>query len=69
MSNEYFKIDLAGYVPLEVILVKPDDFLKVRETLTRIGVAYVKIRFCINLAIFYTNKENTISFILKSSLP
>lgn len=39
MSNEYFKIDLVGYAPLEVILVKPDDFLKVRETLTRIGVA------------------------------
>lgn len=39
MSNEYFKINLAGYNPLEVILVQPDDFLKVRETLTRIGVA------------------------------
>jgi hypothetical protein len=39
MSNEYFKIDLVGYAPLEVLLVKPDDFLKVRETLTRIGVA------------------------------
>lgn len=39
MSNEYFKIDLAGYSPLEVTLVQPDDFLKVRETLTRIGVA------------------------------
>lgn len=39
MSNEFFKIDLNGYVPLEVVLVQPDDFLKVRETLTRIGVA------------------------------
>ena len=39
MSNEYFKIDYPGYVPLEVTLVQPDDFLKVRETLTRIGVA------------------------------
>lgn len=39
MSNEYFKIDFPGYMPLEVILVQPDDFLKVRETLTRIGVA------------------------------
>ena len=39
MSNEYFKIDLTGYAPLEVTLVQPDDFLKVRETLTRIGVA------------------------------
>ena len=39
MSNEYFKIDLPGYAPLEVLLVQPDNFLKVRETLTRIGVA------------------------------
>lgn len=39
MSNEYFKIDFPGYMPLEVALVQPDDFLKVRETLTRIGVA------------------------------
>ena len=39
MSNEYSKIDLPGYAPLEVLLIQPDDFLKVRETLTRIGVA------------------------------
>lgn len=39
MSNEFFKIDFPGYTPLEVTLVQADDFLKVRETLTRIGVA------------------------------
>lgn len=39
MSNEYFKINLPGYMPLEVVLDQPDDFLKIRETLTRIGVA------------------------------
>lgn len=39
MSNEYFKIDAPGYMPLEVTLEQPDDFLKIRETLTRIGVA------------------------------
>lgn len=39
MSNDFFRIDMPGYEPLEVALVKPDDFLKVRETLTRIGVA------------------------------
>jgi hypothetical protein len=39
MTNEFFNIDIQGYVPLEVILVEPDDFLKVRETLSRIGVA------------------------------
>lgn len=39
MADDVFKIDFPGYSPLEVTLVKPDDFLKVRETLTRIGVA------------------------------
>lgn len=39
MSHEFFKIDYPGYEPLEIELVEPDDFLKVRETLTRIGVA------------------------------
>lgn len=39
MSYEFFKIDYPGYIPLEVQLIEPDDFLKVRETLTRIGVA------------------------------
>jgi len=37
--DDVFKIDFPGYTPLEVTLVHPDDFLKVRETLTRIGVA------------------------------
>jgi hypothetical protein len=32
-------VDVIGYAPCEVTLVKPDDFLKVRETLTRIGIA------------------------------
>lgn len=44
MTDEFFNIDIAGYVPLEVKLVEPDDFLKVRETLTRIGVASRKDR-------------------------
>jgi hypothetical protein len=39
MSNEFFRVNLPGYNPLEVTLAQPDDFLKVRETLTRIGVA------------------------------
>jgi hypothetical protein len=44
MADEFFKIDFPGYSPLEVNLVQPDDFLKVRETLTRIGVASRKDR-------------------------
>ena len=39
MSHDFFRIDVPNYKPLEVTLVQPDDFLKVRETLTRIGVA------------------------------
>jgi len=39
MSTDIIHINYPGYIPLEVILSEPDDFLKVRETLTRIGVA------------------------------
>ena len=39
---------------LEVQLKEPDDFLKVRETLTRIGVASRKDY--LNHVIFYINK-------------
>jgi hypothetical protein len=39
MTNDFFNIDFEGYNPLEIKLVEPDDFLKIRETLTRIGVA------------------------------
>ncbi len=39
MGTDLITIDFPGYNPLEVILSEPDDFLKVRETLTRIGVA------------------------------
>ena len=39
MISDFFNIDIEGYVPLEIKLVEPDDFLKIRETLTRISVA------------------------------
>ena len=39
MADDVFHINFPGYKPLEIILKEPDDFLKVRETLTRIGVA------------------------------
>ena len=41
---------------VEVVLGEPDDFLKVRETLTRIGVASRRKKRYINPVIFYTNK-------------
>jgi hypothetical protein len=40
MTTDFFNLNLPfEYSPLEVKLSQPDDFLKVRETLTRIGVA------------------------------
>ena len=40
MNNDnFFDIDFPGYKPMEILLSQPDDFLKVRETLSRIGVA------------------------------
>ena len=42
MKHEFFNIDIEGYYPLEVTLNQSDDFLKIRETLSRIGVASSK---------------------------
>ena len=54
---------------VEVVLNEPDDFLKVRETLTRIGVAHQeKKRKSISLVIFFTSKVDIIWFILKNYL-
>ena len=53
---------------IEIILNEPDDFLKVRETLTRIGVASRKEKSYISLVTFYINKADTISFISKNYL-
>ena len=39
MSEDFFDIDYPSYAPLEIKLKKDDDFLKIRETLSRIGVA------------------------------
>lgn len=39
MSTELKKYGGAVEAMLEVMLLEPDDFLKVRETLTRIGIA------------------------------
>lgn len=41
MTHDLIRIsvDIPGYEPVEVLLKQQDDFLKIRETLTRIGVA------------------------------
>jgi flagellar biosynthesis GTPase FlhF len=49
---------------LEIKLKEPDDFLKVRETLSLLA----KRKNYINLVISYTNKVDTLSSILKSYL-
>lgn len=41
-DNFFTSIDLDSYAPAEVVLAHPDDFLKIKETLTRIGVASKK---------------------------
>jgi len=38
-SDNFFRIDYPGYRPLEILLGDPENFLKVKETLSRIGVA------------------------------
>ena len=53
---------------LEIVLKEADDFLKVRETLSRIGVKVEKTENYINLVTSYINKVNTIWFILKNFL-
>ena len=36
--DNFFTIDYPGYQPLEVLLGDPENFLKIKETLCRIGV-------------------------------
>mgnify|MGYP003341896101 CR=1 FL=1 len=38
-KEQIIDIDFDGYVPVEISISNPDDFLKIRETLTRIGIA------------------------------
>ena len=41
-QDDFFNIDYEGYFPLEILLEDPENFLKVKETLSRIGVASKK---------------------------
>ena len=53
---------------LEVTIKQPDDFLKVRETLTRIGVASRKDKTLYQYVISYINKVSILLYTLKSYL-
>ena len=37
--DNFFSIDYPDYQPLEILLDDPENFLKIKETLSRIGVA------------------------------
>ena len=37
--DNFFDIDYPDYQPLEILLEDPENFLKIKETLSRIGVA------------------------------
>ena len=54
---------------VEVTLNEPDDFLKVRETLTRIGVASRKEKKYISHVIFFISKGDTFLSTSKNYLP
>ena len=51
---------------VEVVLSEPDDFLKVRETLTRIGVASRKEKRSTSLVTSCINKVSIILFTSKN---
>ena len=54
---------------IEVTLNEPDDFLKVRETLTRIGVASRKEKKSISPVIFCTSRDDITLYTLRNCLP
>ena len=53
---------------VEVKLSQPDDFLKVKETLTRIGVASKKSNTLFNHATYYTSKVSITLLTLRNCL-
>ena len=55
-------VDWSQDQMVEVLLNEPDDFLKVRETLTRIGVASARRRNSINHTTSCTSRAGTLSF-------
>jgi hypothetical protein len=36
-QDDFFNIDYEGYEPLEILLEDPENFLKIKETLSRIA--------------------------------
>ena len=67
-QDDFFNIDYEGYAPLEILLEDPENFLKVKETLSRIGVASKKTILYTSLVTFCTNRADILSHILKNCL-
>jgi hypothetical protein len=62
MTNQTIEpqVNWSPDMMVEVTLNEPDDFLKVRETLTRIGVASRKEKNYIKVVIFSINRGDII---------
>ena len=66
LSENDYVVDWSPSDMVEIRFKEDDDFLKIKETLTRMGVASIEIKFYINLPIYYTNRDNIILFTLKN---
>ena len=66
MMSELKEVQWTKADMVEVNLKEPDDFLKVRETLTRIGVASRKEKSYSSLVTFFIRRVNTILFTSKN---
>ena len=62
-------VDWSQDQMVEVLLNEPDDFLKVRETLTRIGVASRKEKKLYQSCHILHKQAGTLSFTLRNCLP
>ena len=60
--------DIFKGVGIEISLPSPDSFLKIKETLTRIGILHAKKRSSIKLVIFYISKADILFYTLKNCL-
>ena len=68
MTTQEPQVNWSPDMMVEVLLNEPDDFLKVRETLTRIGVASRKRRSYIRVVTFYISRVDIILYTLKNYL-
>jgi len=58
--------DIFRGVGVEIILPSPDNFLKIKETLTRVGIASKKTKSYISPVIFCTNRADIQFCILRN---